>query len=692
MKKQLCIVPFLCMFLLLWQGCAGEDTSTSPNSPSITIEADNKLPTFNTTGGTETLTLTATSSWTITVDNSASDWVSVSPSSGEAGTYTLQIKVQENQSYDERNASITINYGEDKRILTITQKQKDALILTSNKVELSDQEQNFSIELQSNVTVTYDIDSESQSWITPLSKSRGLTSSTLDFHVGPNESTTSRQGIITLHGGNDLSEEIVVYQDGNHPTLVLTQSEYIVGSYGETIKVELRSNTQYELEMPNVDWVKEDASRSLSTYTHYFTIAPNDSYDNRYAEIRFIDRENNLTQTVSITQLQQDALILAKDSYEIGANGGPLDFAIYTNVDFNVLITEDWITQVEDRSRGLNKKYLYFDIAPNNEDIAREAIIIFQKNNMRQTVTIRQAGQSEDIEPILQISPNTYSAKGEGETFNVTIQSNVDYLVQIQNANWIIDRGSNGNTYSFQILPNETSEERTAHILFINEQYNLKEELIITQVPQNQPSINISSDLYEITSQDNSIDFTVEANVPFNVSVNADWLRLASGTTDIGTNLLIFEVDSNNTPETREAVITLSTTNGLTKTIRVIQTGAGSPYLNLISTIENLTADAQKFTLKTQSNLTDFKISIENTEWISLENTISEKNPDGSTTFTYTFVVSANSTENERSNQITISNENYGLSKTITIKQKGKNITGTGNEPYDKEDGTWDII
>ena len=85
-------------------------------------------------------------------------------------------------------------------------------------------------------------------------------------------------------------------------------------------------------------------------------------------------------------------------------------------------------------------------------------------------------------------------------------------------------------------------------------------------------------------------------------------------------------------------------------------------------------------------------MTLENTEWINLENTISEKNPDGSTTFTYTFVVSANSTENERSNQITISNENYGLSKTITIKQKGKNITGTGNEPYDKEDGTWDII
>ena len=169
----------------------------------------------------------------------------------------MSLVTTANDSYDERNASVTITSGSVKKTITVTQKQKDALILTSNKVEVDAEGGDFSIELQANVEVTYEIESGAQTWLTPVARSRGLTSSFLAFHAEANEEAEARQAVIKLAGGNGLTEEVTVYQIGTGPALVLSQSEYIVSSAGETIQVELRSNTAYEIEMPGVDWLRK---------------------------------------------------------------------------------------------------------------------------------------------------------------------------------------------------------------------------------------------------------------------------------------------------------------------------------------------------------------------------------------------------------------------------------------------------
>ena len=316
------ILPVLGLLLLLCQGCS-EDKEENPappvpETPSITVESGEDMPVFETAGGTAALTFTATFDWTAAVDGAASGWLSVSPTSGGAGTYTLSLVTTANDSYDERNASVTITSGSVKKIFTVTQKQKDALILTSNKVEVNAEGGDFSIELQANVEVTYEIEDGAQTWLAPVSRSRALASSALTFHAEANEEAESRQAVIKLAGGNGLIEEVTVYQMGTGPVLVLSQSEYIVSSVGETIQVELRSNTEYEIEMPAVDWLRENSSRSLSTYTHYFIVDPNETYDARSAEIRFVDRENGLEQTVTVTQMQRDAIVVAQSVYEIG--------------------------------------------------------------------------------------------------------------------------------------------------------------------------------------------------------------------------------------------------------------------------------------------------------------------------------------------------------------------------------------
>ena len=61
--------------------------------------------------------------------------------------------------------------------------------------------------------------------------------------------------------------------------------------------------------MPEVQWITEASTRAVSSYTHYFVISPNDTYDARSAEISFINKENNIEEKVVITQVQKDAII-----------------------------------------------------------------------------------------------------------------------------------------------------------------------------------------------------------------------------------------------------------------------------------------------------------------------------------------------------------------------------------------------
>lgn len=794
MKQKLFILSILSMLLLLWQGCSEEKgKEPSPESPSTMVNLEGEPPIFEAIGGIASLTLTTTSDWVAVVDEAASDWLTLTPMSGKAGTYTLNLAAAPNENYDERNSSLTIASGDIKRMITVTQKQKDALILTSNKVEIEAEGGDFSIELQANTTVNYEIEANAQTWLTPVSRSRALTSSTLYFHADMNENEEIRQAVITLQGGKGLTEKVTVYQAGNtsNPILVLTQSEYIVGSAGETIKVELRSNTDYDIEMPNVNWLKKDVSRSISTYTHYFTVAPNESYDARTAEIRFVDCKNELEQIVSITQMQLDAIILAQSIYEMPTEGGPLDFIVQTNVDFEVSLSADWITQTEKRGRGLSERKLYFDIAPNDAETSREATITLQNKEIEQVVTVKQASKKEEIKPFLQLSRNEYTAESEGDIFDVTVQCNVDYYVRISESDWVIEEGSNNNVHHFRIFPNESNSMRTAEIFFISEENNLEEKLIVTQTGQ-EAAIIVSPNLYEMPAEGGKLEFMVQSNIDFEIDVDSNWLRFAEGNTNSGEHNLIFEVDSNDSMMDREAIITLSGTDGILQTVRVVQTGitpyvkilspTGSslnynaetfeikvefcpnydfyqiektdwiniidatiteqnglssiytitvsvdinesiekrtgyirfynvesgiseqvnvvqtgmdaPYLTLVSVPDKLAAEGQEFVIKMESNRKDLTVNIGEAEWVILQDESVEQNPDGTIVFTYMFMASANTAYTARSSQIVISNETYGLSETIIVEQKGKEkpegTIGTGNEPYDEEQGSWD--
>ena len=392
-------LAFCCLLLA---ACSDDEQKESPtpspepDEPAIVIpDTEDTAPVIAQEGGTATVSFTASADWTAeaTAVTRALDWVSVQPTGGKAGDVTLTITTQPNDTYDERNAAIVLTCAGERTTFTVSQKQKDALLLTSDKVELDATGGDFTLALQANVPVTYEIEPGSD-WLKPADAStKALEDLSFAFHAEENPDTEARQATITL-SGNGLTETVTVFQAGTAPVLVLGQQEYIVGSAGETLTVELQSNTDYRVQLPAVDWLTEADTRSLSAYTHYFAVAPNDTYDARTAEIIFTTTDGTLADTVRVTQVQQDAILLAQREYAFPAEGGTLRFSVQANVEVTATADVDWITQAPG-TRGLVEKNLCFDIAPNEGTEARQGTITLSGGGVTQVITVRQEAYEE---------------------------------------------------------------------------------------------------------------------------------------------------------------------------------------------------------------------------------------------------------------------------------------------------------
>lgn len=395
---------FLLLAATLFTACSDEENSSLSATPAITL-ADDSQPVFESGGGSLSVTFTSTAAWTAETDQ---DWCSVSPASGEAGTCSVVLTVTENDTFDERNATLILRSGSIVERLTLAQKQQDALTVTSQRIEVEADGGDITVEVQANVDFEYTIDETAAEWLT-LVQTRALTTTQLQFQVAANESFEKREGKIVLSSG-ELSETVTVYQDGETPQIVLTQSEYTVSSGGDTLVIELRSNVPYEMRLPaDADWLSEVVTRSISTYTRRILVAPNDTYDYRTAQIAFVNEETGAADTVTVTQVQLDAILVAQPEYVLGYEGCTLSFSVNTNVDFEVSLSADWIHQTSD-TRALVEVPVSFVVDANETDEAREATITFRASGLRQTVTVRQYSQQDENVLHIQHTATTFSA------------------------------------------------------------------------------------------------------------------------------------------------------------------------------------------------------------------------------------------------------------------------------------------
>lgn len=488
MGKSFRLFGMALMGIFLCASCSSENDKNEPSVPKDPIEDfEQGDMNFTEKAGEQSFTFTANVDWNLSVASTSNgaSWCTVSPSKGSAGTQTIKVNVSENDTYDNRSVTITLKAGTESKYFVVTQKQKDAILLTSDKFEVNQKGGTIHVEVKANVEYTAEIGETCKDWIKESPNTRGLNTTTKTYTIATNEDTEKREGSIVFSDGTQ-TEIVHVYQAGGD-IILLTQNEYYADAAGEDITVELKSNCEYEVEMPDVDWVHEIQTRSMSSHTLYYTIDANESYDSREAKIVYRNKTKETADTLTITQAQKDAIVLNQKEYNVGVMGETIEVKVASNTDYSISVDKDWITQIENTStKGLTENKYYFQVTQNTSDQARTGNITFSnEKGMKESIKIIQEKAILEL-----LSESEINIGAKSQTIEVKVNSNIPFDIEInpsntsgeEQINWIKLTSEPGETMSFAIEENKESKERIAKITFINKEYqNYKRTVTITQ-------------------------------------------------------------------------------------------------------------------------------------------------------------------------------------------------------------------
>lgn len=470
--KQAIFTKFLLFSLFIcFCGCSEKEDPAQITIGDSSVEYFQSRMDFPSEGGSKTITFSTNKNWVISVSESGMDvdWCSVTPSTGASGDITVTINVKENTSYGERNVVLTLTAGDAVEKLRVSQKQNDAILLSSTLYEVPMEGEEIELQVKSNVNYTVEIPEQYKSWIHGESATRSLESKDLRFKVDYNEDYEKREGEIVISDGN-ITEVVKIYQAGGG-ILVLSQNEYNIPSNGGTITVDLSSNFEYEYQMPYVDWIKLDnGTRGMSSHSLNLDILQNDLYDGRSANIRFYDPNGTANETVTIIQAQKDAIIISNKEYSVDSNQNFISIDVNSNIEFEAIVDEsckEWIRLAENPlTRALNLYKLDYVIEENKTYDKRDGTIVIKSkdNAIADTVYISQAQN----DAIFIESAKDVNVSYEGGTINVDVNSNVDIELEYLQ-DWTHDlantRGLEKSSHSFVVDENDTPYERTGTVI-----------------------------------------------------------------------------------------------------------------------------------------------------------------------------------------------------------------------------------
>lgn len=222
--------------------------------------------------------------------------------------------------------------------------------------------------------------------------------------------------------------------------------------------------------------------------TIYISVDENTSYDERTAKITISDFKDGVSsKSFTVKQDSKKGIIVDKDSYSIGMDGGEISVTVNKNVDYDVTIPTDvakWVSVASKAgSRGLQPSTLTLKVERNRSGAVRQGAIKIanSQEGLQQTITITQ-----EFEASFSVTPLTMEFDELKHDTVVMVHANFTVYPYCQDS-WLTYK-RNGKetdddfTYSLYIQPfYEKAAKRTTTFLVDNSQVGQAAEVKITQ-------------------------------------------------------------------------------------------------------------------------------------------------------------------------------------------------------------------
>lgn len=264
---------------------------------------------------------------------------------------------------------------------------------------------------------------------------------------------------------------------------------------------------------------------------------------------------------------------LTEKRAEVPAEGGTVKVTVEYNVDYKCEVTADWIREIE--SKSYDQKVHVFEVLPNDSEEPRNTTISFCGNGTCIPFMVEQAGcPPKPEEPVFKLSVQSAEIEAEGGFAEVSVTSNIDYSYELP-VDWIKEvttKAASEYVHTFEILPNETSEDRRAVISFCGNNNCLPFTVVQKGKKEvDRLEVDVKSISVEATGTEAPITVTVTSDTSWEVSSDAGWCTVdpSSGVNDGSFNVSISE---NTSYEPRMAKVNVSSSDGhICREIAVIQ-------------------------------------------------------------------------------------------------------------------------
>ena len=305
--KKISSIAFLLMVLLLATSCqkelpdslknvevnqGGQDENPSP-TPSQELKVSEPGQ-FGAKGGEQTITVTATATWTIS-KSSGNDWLTIKPESGNSGTSQVTLTAAENTLKEMRTATLTIQSGNLTKSVDVSQSAANPEVsLDTSNLEFTSDSGSKTFNITSNTSWTVMSD---QTWCS-VSPTSGSGDSSVTVSVQDNTSITVRKATITVK--SEVGDyNVNVTQSGAEAVLSLDTNslEFTSGSGSKMFRIS--SNMSWAISSDQY-WCSVSPTSGSGDGSVTVSVDENTSTSARTATITI--ESDAVTKTLAVTQ------------------------------------------------------------------------------------------------------------------------------------------------------------------------------------------------------------------------------------------------------------------------------------------------------------------------------------------------------------------------------------------------------
>ena len=664
MRKLLTFLKAVAIATLI-AGCGGTGTENEPEiTPEIKFTEDIVTSGISVESAEQSITLSFSTNvaWSATV---SADWLTISPSSGEAGKNSVKVEVEENRTGQPRSATITISDKESMQKVSVTVRQealKASLTVSPESLEFSANKGEEMLNVTSNTDWVITKDAE---WIT-LDSDKGKGLATIAAGVTENTSLTSRTGSITVSTSDgSVKKTVSVRQSGADVVFSVDKNEHSVAAAGGDFTVKVTRNIGYKINS-QPEWVKQTGKvPSGNTDTYTFTAEANTSTEAREGVIVFCNDNNECIQVTVKQAGAKASLSVSPAELTFTANTESKSLDVTSNTAWTAASGASWAKL--NKTNGSGNAQIAVTAEENTAITQRSATITIKTADGKASATVKVTQSAANV--IFSVDKNEHSVAAAGGDFTVKVTRNIGYKINSQ-PEWVKQTGKvpsgNTDTYTFTAEANTSTEAREGVIVFCND----NNECIQVTVKQAgaKASLSVSPAELTFTAKPESKSFSVSSNTDWSVASSADWVKI--GTTSGSGNAHVTASAEENTATTqRTATITLKTTDGkATATIKVTQNPADVVFSIDIKEF-SIDAKGEEITIKIKHNSAYSVKSMP--DWVNQTNKTVSGDTDN-----ISFAVQHNPGY-KRQGEIIFNGD--GIYGTVTIKQFGSKADG-GND------------